>query len=150
MSVHGQFLAVPAVAMRTRLKTSQDICDFIEGRLDIQPPEILDIQDAWHVMAKLFKKLGLGHATGGKQLQIDCALGCTLIPMMDVAAIPFQLRNKTPEDIREALDSLDYGDAYQGEIYAEDKAGTLQIFGRICGFYDRCAQSSCEVLFVLG
>ncbi|MCZ4305557.1 hypothetical protein O4G98_12505 [Zoogloeaceae bacterium G21618-S1] len=148
MTIRGVFHALPPKVFGSRIRTRDDLAQFVSGTHPIAAKAQLDLADAGDGLAALCERLDLREAIGGQPLSIPNAAAARYIPAYRLPEIADRIDAVAPGMLAKAINRRDTTPADQEAPLAIDKGSVARQFLQLKRFYRDCAMQQCDVLFV--
>jgi hypothetical protein len=148
MAICGVFLAVPPRVFGARLRTGDDLAQFVAGTHPIVAADRLEISDAWACLAELCERCDLHGLMGLQPVAVPGTLATGFVPAYRLPALADRIEQVAPARLAAAMDALSLAPPADGAAWAGDKRALALHFLRLKQLYRRSADSGCDLLFV--
>jgi len=148
VTIRGVFHALPPNVFGNRIRTRDDLAQFVSGAHAIAPRAQLDLADAGDSLAALCERLDLPEAIGVQPLNIPNAAAARYIPAYRLPALADRIDAVAPGTLAKAISRRNTSPAGQTAPPATDKGSVARQFLQLKRFYRDCATQQCDVLFV--
>ncbi|TVO59448.1 hypothetical protein [Denitromonas halophila] len=141
MTIRGVFHALPPKAFGNRIRTRDDLAQFVSGTHAVAAKAQLDLTDAGDSLAALCERLALPDAIGVQPLTIPKTAAARYIPAYRLPDLADRIDAVAPGALAKAISRRDIA-------AATDKGNIARQFLQLKRFYRDCATHQCDVLFV--
>ncbi len=148
VTLRGVFHALPPNVFGSRIRTRDDLAQFVSGTHTITARAQLDLADPGDSLTALCQRLDLHEAVGVQPLNIPDTAAAQYIPAYRLPALADRIDAVAPGALAKAISRRNAAPAASNAQSPADTGSVARQFLQLKRFYRDCATHQCDVLFV--